>query len=111
MRVSRIILAVFISSVILAASIFGGYKYGEHKYGEGTRAGIRAVIEGAAELGQIKLYNPESGNGMICQGGHVGDPEKTPEKDDLSPPSPPAGVPEHHNKPPGPNDSKDLSMV
>lgn len=88
------------------------YYYGRHSgVGSGVLQGIEQTIDYCAAKGQAKLYNPISKNGMICQGGYVGDVQETPEKGlpEAPSPTPQAGRPA--NKPPQRGDIADPSMT
>lgn len=63
--------------VSLGSIIGGGYWIGETAYKDGLTAGITAVVEQCAAHSST-IYNAHTGDVMVCEGGHVGEPEKTP---------------------------------
>jgi len=87
-----------ISLVILISLVLSGYgvyKVGTIAYAEGIEVGITAVVEQCAQPSDRPwtFYNGKTGDGMVCEGGHVGRPseeEKTPEK--ALPEAPRAGI-------------------
>jgi hypothetical protein len=90
-------LKIILASVISAVSIIAGaYWIGNAAYEDGIRQGITAVVEQCAKPSEQPwtFYNGETGDAMLCQGGHVGRPQETPETGHSEAPSPIPGQPE-----------------
>jgi hypothetical protein len=68
-----------------------GYSRGYNKgLEEGVKRGISAVVEQCAK-DHTTIYNGNTGDVMVCDGGHMGKPSETPEK---ALPEPPSGIPD-----------------
>jgi hypothetical protein len=70
---------------------------GTTAYEDGIAAGIDAVVNECARHNEepMVVYNGKSGDVMVCQGGHLTEPDSGPEKALPEPPSGTAGEPEH----------------
>lgn len=97
---SKKLVAILASVVISFGAIGGGgYWLGTVAYDEGLKAGITAVIEQCAHE-HSTIYNGDTGDVMVCEGGHMTAPQKTPENSLSEPPSPAPGTPEGGSIPP-----------
>lgn len=90
----HILLAVVAASAIIG----GGYWLGNTAYQDGVRAGISAVVEQCAHQ-HTTIYNGITGDVMVCDGGHITSPQKTPENALPEPPEAPAGDAQHGSIP------------
>jgi len=90
---------ISISAVLISigAILGGGYWLGNTAYEDGISAGINAVVNECAKHDEepMVVYNGKSGAVMVCQGGHLTEPDLGPKKALPEPPSGTAGEPEH----------------
>lgn len=74
------------------------------------KAGISAVVEQCAH-DHTTIYNGETGDVMVCDGGHVGKPSETPEKALPEAPSPIPEQQEHGSIPQHMEDEQRIDKI
>lgn len=107
-KLRAILAAVLVS--LLGLMIWGSRAIDTAAYTRGLRDGVSAVVEQCAHHDST-IYNGDTGDVMVCSGGHMSAPEKAPEKAVPEPPEAIPGAPQHGSIPDHMEDEKKVENI